>query len=77
MEALYYTAPPGTTPTDADRSKIIVDHTDQGCATFNEKFTYICVEIRAKIRKTNGILHSLSNPWRSNGFSLNMKHNFS
>jgi hypothetical protein len=49
--------------TDADRSKIIVDDTDQGYITFNRKFTYLGsiitkdlddgVQIRARIGKVN------------------------
>jgi hypothetical protein len=84
-EALYI-APPGSSATDADRSKIIVDHTDQGYVTFNQKFTYLGsiitedlddgAEIRARIGKANGILHSLNNLWRSKGLSLNMKKQF-
>jgi hypothetical protein len=40
MEALYIT-PPGTEITDVDRSKVIIDNTDQGYITFGRKFTYL------------------------------------
>jgi exonuclease III len=84
-EALYI-APPGSTATETDRSKVFVDNTDQGYVTFNRKFTYLGsiitedlddgAEIAARIGKANGILHSLNNLWRSKGLSLNMKKQF-
>ena len=86
-EALYI-APPGSTATatEADRSKVFVDNTDQGYITFNRKLTYLGsiitedldngAEISARIGKANGILHSLNNPWRSKGLTLNMKKQF-
>jgi hypothetical protein len=85
MESLFIKLP-GTQITDADRSKVFVDNTDQGYIAFNRKFTYLgsiitkdlddSTEIKAMIEKANGILHSLNNLWRSNGLSLNMKKHF-
>jgi hypothetical protein len=84
-EALYIPAP-GTIISDADRTKILVDDTDQGYITFNKKFTYLgsiitedledTTEINARIGKANGILYSLMNLWRSKGLSLGMKKQF-
>jgi hypothetical protein len=39
-EALYI-APLGSTATEADRSKVFIDNTDQRYVTFNRKFTYL------------------------------------
>jgi hypothetical protein len=66
---------------EADRSKIVVDRTDQGYVTFNRRFTYLgsiitddledSAEIHARIGKYyNGILHGLNNLWRSKGVSV-------
>jgi hypothetical protein len=85
-EALYI-PPPGTTASDADRSKVLVENTDQGYVTFNRRFTYLGsiitndledgAEIHARIGKANdGILNSLNNLWRSKGLSVSMKKQF-
>jgi hypothetical protein len=68
-EALYI-APPGTAITDPDRSKLIIDNMDQAYVTFNRKLTYLGsiitkdlddgAEIKARIGKANGIIHSLN-----------------
>jgi hypothetical protein len=80
---VLYTPPPSTEASDTFRDKIFVDRTDQGYVTFNRRFTYLgslitndledSAEIHARIGKTNGILHSLNNLWRSKGLSVRMK----